>query len=348
MKRTVAFILSLCTVFTLCACGRTYTAQEAEEAIEAIGEVSLEDKKAIRTAERIYESLGEEEQKKVAHADDLAAARETYDMLLAEYKRVRPEGKEAAIKAVKRLSLVGEWVCVRTDGFVFLNLSEDGTAEAKDAYGTEDVFFWTLSDELDSITLDNGKPCTFQLGEFAGFTAILEYEIFYSREEYLIKKDAFGTLAEKYYTFVELTPENVKEYIGEPKKLAEAYDGLSICAISSNARANGLILVGVRDNVAFKYSGKYGMYFKPVGDNGPFGGYMELWSNVRYDKKITQAEGVLIFVSEDKVESVTYSEDGTRRIIKMKDGFEIIEGNQLSDAEYGPFMQYLAEAGVQY
>ena len=28
--------------------------------------------------------------------------------------------------------------------------------------------------------------------------------------------------------------------------------------------------------------------------------------------------------------------------------FEIIEGNQLSDAEYGPFMQYLAEAGVQY
>jgi len=350
MKRITAFLLSLCTVFTLCACGRVYTEQEAEEAIDAIGEVSLEDKKAIRKAERIFESLDEEEQKKVEHADVLAAARETYDMLQAEYKRVRPQGKEAALKAVKRLTLVGDWVCVRTDGHVFLRLSEDGTAEATDRYGASDVFTWTLGDGLDSITLDNGRAYTFELGEFAGFTAITDYDVLKDDEEYLIKTEAFARIAEKYYTFVELDRDNAGDYIGLPQKLADLDETLSACANISTAREKGLIYVGVREQVAIQYDYKYSVpnYYDPTGNNGPFGVSAEIWPTLKGAHRISRASGVLIFVAEEYVESVTYSEDGLTRIITMKDGFRILDKNQLTDVRFGPYMKYAAKADVRY
>lgn len=77
-KRALIIMLALALLLTLPGCSKT---AEVEEAIDAIGTVTLDDGPAIEYAEGLYNELSASEQGKVGNAATLIAARKEYDRL---------------------------------------------------------------------------------------------------------------------------------------------------------------------------------------------------------------------------------------------------------------------------
>jgi len=84
MKKTALVILLLVCCLVLCSCGKTQAVKEAEIAIGNIGEVTLESEAAIKTAEKLYNFLTDNEKEKVENRKALIDAKEVYEKLLAE------------------------------------------------------------------------------------------------------------------------------------------------------------------------------------------------------------------------------------------------------------------------
>lgn len=79
-KRALIVMLVLALILTLPGCGKV---SEVEEAIDAIGTVTLDDAAAIEYAEGLYYNLSASEQGKVANSATLLAARKEFDRLVA-------------------------------------------------------------------------------------------------------------------------------------------------------------------------------------------------------------------------------------------------------------------------
>lgn len=79
-KRALIVMLVLALVLTLAGCGKT---DKVEEAIGAIGTVTLDDAEAIAYAEELYYALSASEQGDVENAAVLIAARKEFDRLTA-------------------------------------------------------------------------------------------------------------------------------------------------------------------------------------------------------------------------------------------------------------------------
>lgn len=84
MKRTIAALLAVVICITLSACGKGQAVKDVENAIKAIGEVTLDSGEAIEKAERLYDFLTESEKSDVANKGNLIEARNTYDELYSE------------------------------------------------------------------------------------------------------------------------------------------------------------------------------------------------------------------------------------------------------------------------
>lgn len=78
LKKLLAFILVLMLLFSLSACGKSQAVKDAEAAIEAIGEVTIDSKDAITLAEKLYSILTESEKAEVENRLMLANAQEAY------------------------------------------------------------------------------------------------------------------------------------------------------------------------------------------------------------------------------------------------------------------------------
>lgn len=68
MKRGISLVLALVLCLSLCACGKSKSATECEKLINAIGEVSVDSKEAIETADKAYEALTEKEKESIAES----------------------------------------------------------------------------------------------------------------------------------------------------------------------------------------------------------------------------------------------------------------------------------------
>lgn len=79
MKRGISFVLVLVMCLSLCACGKSQAVKDVEQAIDAIGEVSLDSNDVILKAERLYDNLTDSEKAEVANKALLVEARFTYD-----------------------------------------------------------------------------------------------------------------------------------------------------------------------------------------------------------------------------------------------------------------------------
>lgn len=79
-RRALIVMLVLALLLTLSGCSKT---AEVEEAIDAIGTVTLDDAAAIAYAEELYYALSASEQGKVSNAATLISARKEYDRLAA-------------------------------------------------------------------------------------------------------------------------------------------------------------------------------------------------------------------------------------------------------------------------
>ena len=93
MKKYVVVLLALLVCLSLTAC-KSDEAQAVDDLIAAIGEVTLESREAIETAEEAYDDLIEKYAEQVELLDDLEDARKEYDKLAKkEAERIAAENK---------------------------------------------------------------------------------------------------------------------------------------------------------------------------------------------------------------------------------------------------------------
>lgn len=82
MKKILEITLTcMICIFMLTGCGKSEAVKDAEEAIEAIGEVSIDSGDAIAAAEKLYDALTDKEKAEVSNYLSLTEARETFDIL---------------------------------------------------------------------------------------------------------------------------------------------------------------------------------------------------------------------------------------------------------------------------
>lgn len=94
MKKVLIGVLALIMVLGLVGCSiKSNAAIEAEEAIAAIGEITIDSSEAISNAEKKYNILTENEKETVENRLDLVNAREEYENLLVE-KQAEEEAKK--------------------------------------------------------------------------------------------------------------------------------------------------------------------------------------------------------------------------------------------------------------
>lgn len=84
MKKIICALLILTLCVTLYACGKSEAVVAAEEAISAIGTVTIDSGELIANAEKLYGILTDDEKSQVTNRITLADARETFDNLVAE------------------------------------------------------------------------------------------------------------------------------------------------------------------------------------------------------------------------------------------------------------------------
>ena len=96
MKRGISLVLAIVICFVLCACGKSEAVVKVEELISAIGEVSLESKNAIESAQEAFNALPEEEKAEVENYYVLVESHDTFKQLEAiEEQRLLEEAEEA-------------------------------------------------------------------------------------------------------------------------------------------------------------------------------------------------------------------------------------------------------------
>lgn len=84
MKKISCIILALTICVSLCSCGKSKDVKAAEEAILAIGEVTIDSGDAIEHAEKLYNILTDSEKSEVSNRVVLVDAREAYDVILGQ------------------------------------------------------------------------------------------------------------------------------------------------------------------------------------------------------------------------------------------------------------------------
>ncbi len=81
MKKIISLILALVMCLSLCACGKSEAVVKVEELISAIGEVSLESKSAIESAQEAFNALSEEEKAEVENYYVLVESHDAFKQL---------------------------------------------------------------------------------------------------------------------------------------------------------------------------------------------------------------------------------------------------------------------------
>lgn len=148
MKRAISLILVLALCLSLCACGKSKAAKEAEAAIEAIGEVTIDSGEAIKNAEKLYNILTDAEKADVDNRMVLVDAREAFDLLQGEVIY------ENAKDAFEKLNQVAD-KCIDGMDSVY-GAWHFGVYEASDVNGTyPDLFYYNMALDVPNFSSDD-------------------------------------------------------------------------------------------------------------------------------------------------------------------------------------------------
>ena len=85
MKKAISLFLALIMCLSLCACGKSEAVKETEQAIKAIGKVTMSSQDAIEEASNLFDALTSEEQAKVSNRNDLSKAKDEFQGLVDYY-----------------------------------------------------------------------------------------------------------------------------------------------------------------------------------------------------------------------------------------------------------------------
>lgn len=106
MKKYTTLILALLLCLGLCSCERqSEAAKSVDDQIKALGEITLDSKQDIITAEQALHALAEEDYNQVKNRETLETAREVYDRLVLEEEVLSVEN---AINAIEEVTLDSE------------------------------------------------------------------------------------------------------------------------------------------------------------------------------------------------------------------------------------------------
>ena len=82
MKKAISLFLALIMCLSLCACGKSEAVKETEQAIKAIGKVTMASRDAIEEADNLFDALTSEEQAKVSNYNDLTKTKDELQSLV--------------------------------------------------------------------------------------------------------------------------------------------------------------------------------------------------------------------------------------------------------------------------
>lgn len=99
MKKIVSVLLLLFLCFSLCACGKSQNIIAAENAVKAVGNVTLDSASAIEQAEKAISALSDEEKKKFKSGAEFEEIKKQYNKLTEE---------EKVKLAVEKINLIGD------------------------------------------------------------------------------------------------------------------------------------------------------------------------------------------------------------------------------------------------
>lgn len=142
MKKFVAIILALVLGISLCACGKSEAVKAAEEAIAAIGEVTVDSGDAIANAEKFYGILTDSEKSEVENRMTLVDAKEAFEKVRGEI--VYKNAKDAYTKLKEVAELCVEGMDAIYGAWYF------GIYDADDTYTS--TFFYEMSLEVPGFT----------------------------------------------------------------------------------------------------------------------------------------------------------------------------------------------------
>ena len=142
MKRVISLILVFVICISLSACGKSKPIKAAEEAIDAIGEVTVNSGEAIANAEKLYNILTDAEKSKVDNRLVLVDAQEAFEKLQGELVYANAKEAYEQLKDVASLCVTGMDAIYGAWYF--------GIYEADDTYSSS--FFYTMSLDVPGFT----------------------------------------------------------------------------------------------------------------------------------------------------------------------------------------------------
>ncbi len=152
MKKVLALLLVLVMCLSLAACGKSKAVKAAEEAIDAIGEVTINSGDAIKNAEKLYGILTDAERQKVDNRLTLVEAQESFEAL--QEKLVYDNAKEAYGLLNEVAKLCEEGMDAIYGAWYF------GIYKADDAYSV----YSTMASEVPGFSSDELEAAATALG----------------------------------------------------------------------------------------------------------------------------------------------------------------------------------------
>ena len=113
MQKKILILVIIILCFILCSCGKSEAIIAAENAIYAIGDVTLNSGPEIEKAEKAVEALSDEDKEKFEHYDKLAEIKN-------QYKQLEEEKKENTLKELKN-KIQGFWMFSNSEFIGFEN-----------------------------------------------------------------------------------------------------------------------------------------------------------------------------------------------------------------------------------
>lgn len=381
MKKAISLIPALILVFCLQGC-RSAAVKNAEALIESIGAVTTRSGSAIASAEAAYAALNDEEKAEVVNRDILINAKAEYvEAMIAALGEITTQSEDAVIAAEEayaalsgeeqsavenrdaltaartaleaakfeafRLSFTGEWVRLTEGAEAFITLNADGTGKILEYDAA-----WSLNGSGDTLNFKGaGVAFDFMVGGIADTHTIYCADL----GTMLVKKDDYPKIKDTYFTAVEISPENLSDYVGQLTHIRNIPDDQgaegagNLFAFRSNAYADGLVFVGAGDDFSLEYSYIINPRRGVVHHGKTANPFYAIEEQIADPAGITieNASGTLLFIKAELVAELTYDQAGRTRVITLTDGAVIYDRCMVYSAESCAY-DYLTETDLTF
>lgn len=228
MKKVISLLLALVLCLFLCACGKSEAVKNVEAMIDGIGEITVNSGDAITAAQTAYDALSEDEKSKVGNFANLSSARTSYVIALIDaIGKITPDSKDEIIKAESAYNalsdeekakitnsdvlytawadyyyacLLGDWQTISTGEQIFTLSANDSLAVQ--GYTSTWKYFGNY------ILVNLGAEVQFDISDIDDVIVLEHPEL-----GTLVKNEDYKKIFDKYFVDVELTTENISDYI---------------------------------------------------------------------------------------------------------------------------------------